>query len=188
MTEVLTETSSSSFASASQDHPSQFVLHLMHNNGPSASFPSAAPVPSAQQHSNAQQNGHNQVTVVNVDNAAPRSYTILKEVGDGSFGTVWLADWHSPLKLPPGTLPPGPSSRPEYKGKKIVAVKRMKKAFMGGWLECLKLKELHVGVLFNFFTTLYGFDVFCLYLFAGSRCSSRANIPTPQSRSRSFMN
>lgn len=26
-----------------------------------------------------------------------RSYTILKEVGDGSFGTVWLADWHSPL-------------------------------------------------------------------------------------------
>lgn len=26
-----------------------------------------------------------------------RSYTILKEVGDGSFGTVWLADWHSQL-------------------------------------------------------------------------------------------
>lgn len=26
-----------------------------------------------------------------------RSYTVLKEVGDGSFGTVWLADWHSPL-------------------------------------------------------------------------------------------
>lgn len=74
----------------------------------------------------------------------PRAYTILKEVGDGSFGTVWLADWHSPLQLPPGTLPPGPSSRPEYKGKKLVAIKRMKKAFEGGWDECTKLKELKV--------------------------------------------
>ncbi|KAK4058182.1 Serine/threonine protein kinase [Microbotryomycetes sp. JL221] len=72
----------------------------------------------------------------------PRSYTILKEVGDGSFGTVWLADWHSQLELPPGTLPPGPSSRPEFKGKNLVAVKRMKKSFDGGWDECLKLKEL----------------------------------------------
>lgn len=74
----------------------------------------------------------------------PRNYTILKEVGDGSFGTVWLADWHSPLQLPPGTLPPGPSSRPEYKGKKLVAIKRMKKAFEGGWAECMQLKELKV--------------------------------------------
>jgi meiosis induction protein kinase IME2/SME1 len=77
----------------------------------------------------------------------PRSYTILKEVGDGSFGTVWLADWHSPLRLPPGTTPPGPSSRPEYKGKKLVAVKRMKKAVEGGWEECLKLKELRVSAI-----------------------------------------
>lgn len=99
----------------------------------------------------------------------PRSYTILKEVGDGSFGkphklnsanseecanskfcvpgTVWLADWHSPLQLPPGTLPPGPSSRPEYKGKKLVAIKRMKKAFEGGWDECMKLKELKVSFI-----------------------------------------
>jgi hypothetical protein len=74
----------------------------------------------------------------------PRSYTILKEVGDGSFGTVWLADWHSELQLPPGTLPPGPSSRPEYKGKRLVAIKRMKKAFEGGWEECMRLKELKV--------------------------------------------
>ncbi|KDE08261.1 CMGC/RCK/MAK protein kinase [Microbotryum lychnidis-dioicae p1A1 Lamole] len=72
----------------------------------------------------------------------PRSYTIIKEVGDGSFGTVWLADWHSDLQLPPGTLLPGPSSRPEYKGKRLVAIKRMKKAFEGGWAECTKLKEL----------------------------------------------
>lgn len=75
----------------------------------------------------------------------PRSYTILKEVGDGSFGTVWLADWHSELQLPPGTLPPGPSSRPEYKDKRLVAIKRMKKAFEGGWEECMKLKELRVS-------------------------------------------
>ncbi|BGP36955.1 Serine/threonine protein kinase [Rhodotorula kratochvilovae] len=73
---------------------------------------------------------------------APRHWTVLKEVGDGSFGTVWLADWHSPLNLPPGTQPPGPSSRPEYKGKQLVAIKRMKKAFEGGWDECMKLKEL----------------------------------------------
>ncbi|GAA6052342.1 hypothetical protein JCM3770_007261 [Rhodotorula araucariae] len=73
---------------------------------------------------------------------APRHWTVLKEVGDGSFGTVWLADWHSPLNLPPGTQPPGPSSRPEYKGKQLVAIKRMKKAFDGGWDECMKLKEL----------------------------------------------
>ncbi|GJN91811.1 hypothetical protein Rhopal_004834-T1 [Rhodotorula paludigena] len=73
---------------------------------------------------------------------APRHWTVLKEVGDGSFGTVWLADWHSPLNLPSGTQLPGPSSRPEYKGKQLVAIKRMKKAFEGGWDECLKLKEL----------------------------------------------
>ncbi|KAH9808858.1 kinase-like domain-containing protein [Melampsora americana] len=71
-----------------------------------------------------------------------RNYTILKEVGDGSFGTVWFADWHSPLTLPPGTQPPGPSSRPEYQGKRIVAIKKMKKPFEGGWDECMKLKEL----------------------------------------------
>ncbi|GAA5983308.1 hypothetical protein JCM11641_002259 [Rhodosporidiobolus odoratus] len=73
---------------------------------------------------------------------APRHWTVLKEVGDGSFGTVWLADWHSALNLPPGTQLPGPSSRPEYKGKQLVAIKRMKKAFDGGWDECMKLKEL----------------------------------------------
>jgi hypothetical protein len=76
---------------------------------------------------------------------APRSYTILKEVGDGSFGTVSLADWHSPLNLPKGTLPPGPSSRAEYRGKQLVAIKRMKKPFQGGWEECIKLKELKVS-------------------------------------------
>jgi hypothetical protein len=46
-----------------------------------------------------------QPTYVDLPNSAPRSYTILKEVGDGSFGTVWLADWHSPLECVPSTLP-----------------------------------------------------------------------------------
>ena len=105
-------------------------------------------------------------TYVNLPNSAPRSYTVLKEVGDGSFGTVWLADWHSQLEcvdlyhskpgqqtnlvtrsLPPGTAPPGPSSRPEYSGKKLVAIKRMKKSFTGGWDECMELKELKVSLV-----------------------------------------
>lgn len=75
-----------------------------------------------------------------------RHYTIIKELGDGSFGTVWLADWHSELHLPPGTTPPGPSKRPEYAGKRLVALKRMKKPFQGGWPECMALKELRVSI------------------------------------------
>jgi hypothetical protein len=86
---------------------------------------------------------------------AERRFTILKEVGDGSFGTVWLADWHSELNIPYGTIPPGPSSRPEYKDKNLVALKRMKKAFEGGWEECLKLKELKVGSGPFFFSSLW---------------------------------
>ena len=78
--------------------------------------------------------------------ASTRTYTPLKVVGDGSFGTVWLCDWH-------GTLPPntplsamqcGPGARPEYANKRLVAVKRMKKRWEGGWDECKKLKELEV--------------------------------------------
>jgi len=56
--------------------------------------------------------------------------------------TILLTDLN---RLPKGTGPPGPSSRPEYKGKRLVALKRMKKAFEGGWDECMKLKELKVG-------------------------------------------
>lgn len=121
---------------------SRYVLHLMQPNSSAAGSHQQPSTASSQPKPQ-----RDQVTVVNVDNSTPRSYTILKEVGDGSFGTVWLADWHSPLDLPPGTLPPGPSNRPEYKGKKLVAIKRMKKAFLGGWSECLKLKELYVGPL-----------------------------------------
>ncbi|EGO04818.1 hypothetical protein SERLA73DRAFT_100679 [Serpula lacrymans var. lacrymans S7.3] len=73
-----------------------------------------------------------------------RSYTPLKTLGDGSFGTVLLCDWHG--TLPPNTpLSPmqrGGGVRPEWVDKRLVAVKRMKKKWEGGWDECKKLKEL----------------------------------------------
>ncbi|KAL0581619.1 Serine/threonine protein kinase [Marasmius crinis-equi] len=73
-----------------------------------------------------------------------RSYTVLKTLGDGSFGTVWLCDWHG--TLPPNTpLSPmqcGAGARPEWTGKRLVAVKCMRKKWQGGWDECQKLKEL----------------------------------------------
>ncbi|TFK30435.1 Pkinase-domain-containing protein [Coprinopsis marcescibilis] len=76
--------------------------------------------------------------------SSTRSYTPIKVLGDGSFGTVWLCDWHT--TLPPNTpLSPmqcGQGARPEWEGKRLVAVKRMKKRWEGGWDECKKLKEL----------------------------------------------
>ena len=36
----------------------------------------------------------------------------------------------------------GAGARPEYAGKRLVAVKRMKKRWEGGWDECKRLKEL----------------------------------------------
>ena len=78
---------------------------------------------------------------------SPRSYTRLKVLGDGYFGTVWLCDWHG--ILPPNTpLSPmqcGAGARSEWAGKRLVAVKRMKKIWEGGWDECQKLRELKVG-------------------------------------------
>ncbi|CAE6506997.1 unnamed protein product [Rhizoctonia solani] len=76
--------------------------------------------------------------------STPRSWTTLKNVGDGSFGSVWLCDWHSPL--PPNTpLSPmqcGPKVRPEWVGRRLVALKRMKRQWEGGWDECKTLKEI----------------------------------------------
>ena len=76
-----------------------------------------------------------------------RTYTPLKVLGDGSFGTVWLCDWHG--TLPPNTpLSPmqcGAGARPEWTGKRLVAVKRMKRKWEGGWDECKRLKELEVS-------------------------------------------
>ncbi|KAK7694672.1 hypothetical protein QCA50_001860 [Cerrena zonata] len=87
---------------------------------------------------------NNQLMVGDSQSSSTRSYTPLKVVGDGSFGTVWLCDWH-------GTLPPNTplsamqcsaGARPEYANRRLVAVKRMKKRWEGGWDECKRLKEL----------------------------------------------
>ncbi|KAG6813795.1 hypothetical protein H0H92_007207 [Tricholoma furcatifolium] len=86
------------------------------------------------------------IVVVGVPSST-RSYTPLKVLGDGSFGTVWLCDWHG--TLPPNTpLSPmqcGAGARPEWAGKRLVAVKRMRKKWEGGWDECQKLKELEAS-------------------------------------------
>ncbi|KAI0068204.1 Pkinase-domain-containing protein [Artomyces pyxidatus] len=80
----------------------------------------------------------------NAQSTSTRSFTPLKAIGDGSFGTVWLCDWHGPL--PPNTplsaMQSGAGARPEYATKRLVAVKRMKKKWEGGWEECKRLKEL----------------------------------------------
>ncbi|OJA21511.1 hypothetical protein AZE42_05111 [Rhizopogon vesiculosus] len=72
-----------------------------------------------------------------------RSYTPIKTLGDGSFGTVLLCDWHG--TLPPNT-PLSPmqcgGAKPEWAGKRLVAIKRMRKKWEGGWDECKRLKEL----------------------------------------------
>ena len=57
---------------------------------------------------------------------AGREFVPIKRLGTGSFGTVFVADWHSPL--PSGTMVPAMQhsyARPEYVGKRIVAIKRM---------------------------------------------------------------
>lgn len=76
-----------------------------------------------------------------------RSYTEVKCLGDGSFGTVWLCDWHSPVR--PQTylsaMQCGAGARPEWSGKKLVALKRMKRVWDGGWAEAKNLGELAVS-------------------------------------------
>ncbi|KAF7306918.1 hypothetical protein MIND_00484300 [Mycena indigotica] len=87
---------------------------------------------------------NNQLVVGSSQSHSTRSYTELKSLGDGSFGTVWLCDWHG--TLPPNTpLSPmqcGAGAKPEWSGKRLVAVKRMRKKWEGGWEECQRLKEL----------------------------------------------
>ncbi|KAJ7706191.1 kinase-like domain-containing protein [Mycena rosella] len=87
---------------------------------------------------------NNQLVVGDSQTRSTRSYTELKSLGDGSFGTVWLCDWHG--TLPPNTpLSPmqcGAGAKPEWAGKRLVAVKRMRKKWEGGWDECRRLKEL----------------------------------------------
>ncbi|KAJ7634296.1 kinase-like domain-containing protein [Mycena polygramma] len=87
---------------------------------------------------------NNKLVVGSSQTRSTRSYTELKSLGDGSFGTVWLCDWHG--TLPPNTpLSPmqcGAGAKPEWAGKRLVAVKRMRKKWEGGWEECQRLKEL----------------------------------------------
>jgi hypothetical protein len=54
------------------------------------------------------------------------------------------------------------AARPEYAGKTLVAVKRMKKRWEGGWDECSKLKELEVRCP-SFTHTCHSFDSFSTF-------------------------
>ncbi|KAF9478519.1 Pkinase-domain-containing protein [Pholiota conissans] len=106
---------------------------------------------------------NNHLVVGDSHTSSTRSYTPIKVLGNGSFGTVWLCDWHG--SLPPGTpLSPmqcAASARPQYAGKRLVAVKLMKKRWEGGWDECKRNKELeslraipfhpHIIPLYDFF-------------------------------------
>ncbi|WFD43943.1 non-specific serine/threonine protein kinase [Malassezia psittaci] len=72
----------------------------------------------------------------------PRDFTIIKSLGVGSFGTVYVADWHS--ALPSGAIVPAMQhsfTRPEYANKRLVAIKKMKKPFVH-WEDCIQLNEL----------------------------------------------
>ena len=74
---------------------------------------------------------------------AGREFVPIKRLGTGSFGTVFVADWHSPL--PSGTMVPAMQhsyARPEYVGKRIVAIKRMIRPY-STLEDCLSLNELH---------------------------------------------
>ncbi|WRT64328.1 uncharacterized protein IL334_001260 [Kwoniella shivajii] len=78
------------------------------------------------------------------DPRGERSYTELKCLGDGSFGTVWLCDWHSPVKsdIILSAMQCGAGARPEWAGKRLVALKRMKRVWDGGWKQARTLGEL----------------------------------------------
>lgn len=74
--------------------------------------------------------------------SANRDFSIIRELGNGSFGTVCVAEWRSPL--PTGTMVPAMQhsyTRPEYIGKRLVAIKRMKRRFHS-WDDCMRLNEL----------------------------------------------
>ena len=77
---------------------------------------------------------------------AERQFVPIKKSGTGSFGSVFVADWQSPL--PPCTLLPAMQhsyTRPEYMGKRIVAIKKMKRSYKT-LQDCLSLNELHAFI------------------------------------------
>jgi serine/threonine protein kinase len=69
----------------------------------------------------------------------------IKAFGDGSFGMVWLCDWHGalPANRPTSKMQAVVGSRPEYANMQLVAVKHMKRKWEG-WDECRRVKELKV--------------------------------------------
>ncbi|PVF97509.1 Pkinase-domain-containing protein [Serendipita vermifera] len=85
-----------------------------------------------------------QVVYGDASSMSERSYTPVKGVGDGSFGTVWLCDWHTPLpsSIQLAPMQQGAGAKPEWQGKRLVAIKRMKKRWDGGWDDCRKHPEL----------------------------------------------
>ncbi|GJE86131.1 Pkinase-domain-containing protein [Phanerochaete sordida] len=143
-------------------HPTHVPQNGYANNVPHAqnALPNGSTQNGSQAHRNPSQHGPretinvlgipsvtvegDQLVVGGSQSNSVRSYTPLKVVGDGSFGTVWLCDWHGtlPPNTPVSAMQCGAGARPEYAGKRLVAVKRMKKRWDGGWDECKRLKEL----------------------------------------------
>lgn len=74
-----------------------------------------------------------------------RSFIAIKSLGEGSFGSVFLCDWHGDLPHgvpPPSTIHVNGVTRPELTGMRLVAVKKLKRRWEHGWDECQRLKEL----------------------------------------------
>ncbi|KAG1727016.1 kinase-like domain-containing protein [Suillus lakei] len=77
--------------------------------------------------------------------SSQRSFIIIKNLGEGSFGSVFLCDWHGKLPHempPPSAIHINDVARPEWTGTRLVAVKKLKRRWEHGWDECQYLKEL----------------------------------------------
>ncbi|KAG1880209.1 kinase-like protein [Suillus subluteus] len=77
--------------------------------------------------------------------SSQRSFIVIKNIGEGSFGSVYLCDWHGklPCKVPPpAAIHINGVARPEWAGMRLVAVKKLKRRLEHGWDECQYLKEL----------------------------------------------
>lgn len=132
----------SAFASAQPPpphppHPPQPPPHPPHAGQHHGHFPPPPP----QQHAYSPPR-----TAADLMRVGTRDFEIIRKLGDGSFGTVFLANWKSPLPsdMVPSTMHTTRAS--EFKGKRLVAIKRMKKPY-ADWNDCLRLRELKVRAL-----------------------------------------
>lgn len=110
--------------------------------GPSAPpAPAPPPVPPSSSHAAAARAAAR--TAADLMRVGPRDFEVIRPLGDGSFGTVFLANWKSPLPddMVPSTM--HMTRAAEFKGKRLVAIKRMKKPY-ADWHDCLRLRELRV--------------------------------------------